>query len=83
MAQRAEHQIQMAEILGSMLTGVTFCCSIIFGFKSFDANIAIIANFVCLWKTRGVSVIYEIHEFTTLRATFVKHCKCPFHWCSK
>ena len=26
MAQKAEHRIQMAEVLVSMLTGVTFCC---------------------------------------------------------
>ena len=26
MAQRAEHQIQMAEVLNSIVTGVKFCC---------------------------------------------------------
>ena len=47
MDQGAEYQIQVAEVPGSMLTGVTFYCWI-FGFyivKDFDANIAIIANF--------------------------------------
>ena len=48
MAQRGEHQIQMAEALGSMLTRVIFCCWIFCFQKSSDANIAIIANFVCL-----------------------------------
>ena len=50
MAQGAEHQIQMAKILGSILITVTFCCWI-FLFsrrKASDANIAIIANFECL-----------------------------------
>ena len=47
MAQRAEHQIQVAEVQGSMLTRVTFCCWL-FLFsqgKASDANIAIIVNF--------------------------------------
>ena len=47
MAQRAERQIQVAEVLGSMPSGVKFYCWI-FLFsrsKAFDANNAIIANF--------------------------------------
>ena len=50
MAQRAKCQIQMAEVLGSVLTGVTFCCTI-FLFspsKASDANITNIVIFVCL-----------------------------------
>ena len=49
MALRAECQIQMAEVSGSMLTGVTFY-SWIFLFLHIHkkASEATIANFVCL-----------------------------------
>ena len=52
-AQRGEHWTQMDEVLSSILIGVT-CCWWIFLFsrgKASGANIAIIANIVCLWKT--------------------------------
>ena len=50
MAQRGKHQIQMAEVPGSMHIGVTFCCWSFWFLRSTvsDANTAIIANFVRL-----------------------------------
>ena len=47
MAQIAEYQAQMAEVLGLMLTGVKFCCWI-FLFSHSKASDANIAKFVCL-----------------------------------
>ena len=45
MAQTAERQIQMVEVLSSMPTGVIFCCWILFSrSKASGTNIAIIAN---------------------------------------
>ena len=52
MAQRAEYQIQVAEVLGSMLTGVTFCCWI-FCFhisEASDANIGHYCQFCVFVK---------------------------------
>ena len=42
MAQTAEHQIQISEVLGSVLIGVAFCCWIVLFSrgKAFGANIA-------------------------------------------
>ena len=43
----------MAEVVSSMLSGVTFC-SWIFLFsrsKAYDANVDIFVNSVCSWKT--------------------------------
>ena len=49
MAQRAEHQIQVVEVLGSMLTAVKFCCWNFFRHdEASDADIDIVANF-CLF----------------------------------
>ena len=46
-AQRGEHQFQMAEVPGSILTGVAgFLCFL--RRQTSDANTAIIANSVCL-----------------------------------
>ena len=47
MAQIAEHQIQVSEVLGSILNGVTFYCWIVLFSrgKESHANIAINANF--------------------------------------
>ena len=39
----------MVKILGSVPTGVTFCCLIFF--HASDANIIVIANSECFWKT--------------------------------
>ena len=53
-AQIGEHHIQMAEVPGSMLTGVTFL-SLEFLFlhgKACDAIIAIFRYNCILWKTR-------------------------------
>ena len=59
MAQRAECQIQMTEVLGLILSGVTFCCWILFlDSKASYAYVVIITNFVCLWKTQ-----FEKHGF--------------------
>ena len=52
MAQRAERQIQIVDISDSMPTGVIFLCWILCFHIASYANIAIFANFVCLWKTR-------------------------------
>ena len=46
MAQRIERQIQVAEILDSMLTGVLL--DFLLSCEVFNANVAIIVNFVCL-----------------------------------
>ena len=50
MTQKAECQIRMGEVLGSMLTGITFWCWIplFLHSKVSDTNIVIIANFMCL-----------------------------------
>ena len=45
MAQRAECQIQVADVLGSMVTGVYLIDFFVFIKKTYDVNIAIIANF--------------------------------------
>ena len=61
MAQRAERQIQMTEVPGSMLTGVTLYCWIFFDFY------VIIAKSVCLWKTQNNEEVTTIaHLFTLL-----------------
>ena len=47
MVQREEHQIQMVEVPGSILTSVTFYCWIIlFSRSTCDANIANFRYFV-------------------------------------
>ena len=53
----------MAEILGSMLTGVTFYCWIFFfpHSKTSDANVA---NFVCVSEKldRKVTLMQKVHK---------------------
>ena len=50
MAQRAEHKTPMTEVRGLILTEITFFCwtFLFLHSKASDANIVIIANFVCL-----------------------------------
>ena len=58
MAQRAEHQIQMAEALGSVLIGVTFFLLDFFLFshtKASDTNIAITTAETALLKWGNVN----------------------------
>ena len=64
MVQRAEHQIQMAEVLGSKLIGVTYCCWIFLSShgKAFDGNFTIIANFVCLWKAGMMNKLRSVKD---------------------
>ena len=58
MAQRVEYQIEMAEVLGSMLTGITFCCWIFFHkVKPLMPTLAIIAKSVFLKNTSKRQVI--------------------------
>ena len=77
MAQRAEHQTQMAEVLSSVLNGLTFCYWI-FLFsrsKASGANIIIIGNVVFYEKLecqdseetiRLTSERFNVYEITTL-----------------
>ena len=53
-AQRGEHQIQVAEVLGSLLTGVTFCrCIFLLSqvVESVMPMLLLLPILAILWKT--------------------------------
>ena len=64
---RAEHQIQVAEVLGSMLTGVTFYCWIFcFHIDLVKPVMPILPFLANLWKTR-ICTLFDVSFMMMLK----------------
>ena len=75
-SERRGEEIQMAEVPGSVLSGVTVCCWIFFPHsKARDANIVIIANFGYFVKNSNEERLG--HGYCTQRFFSLSELKLP------